>query len=123
MYVLVEVFEQLPARVVHARADALVHLLLQLAERDIDRLGRAALLVDGKDTPLEVHAGLNGSQHLVGGAKETTEEAELLAKQLEHATIGLVPLIQEVDDYNVVLLPVPVTSTDALLDALWVPGK
>ncbi len=59
MHVLVEVLEQCSARVVHARADALVHLRLQRAEGGVDLLGRAALLVDGEDALLEVHAGLD----------------------------------------------------------------
>ena len=101
----------------------LVHLRLQRAERGVDLLGRAALLVDGEDALLEVHAGLDGAQHLVRGAEDAVEEAELLAEQLEHAPVGLVALVQEVDDDHVVLLAVAVAAADALLDALRVPGQ
>ena len=80
MHVLVEVLEQCSTRVVHPRADALVHLSLQGAERGVDLLGRAALLVDGEDALLEVHAGLDGAQHFVGGPEDAVEEAELLAQ-------------------------------------------
>ena len=80
VHVLVEVLEQHPARVVQARADLLVHLRLQLPERGVDLLGRAALLVDGEDALLEVHARLDGAQHFVGGAEDAAEEAELLAR-------------------------------------------
>ena len=52
------------ARVVQARADLLVHLRLQRAERGVDLLGRAALLVDGEDALLEVHAGLDACRAL-----------------------------------------------------------
>ena len=63
------------------------------------------------------------AEHLVGGAEDAVEEAELLAQQLEYAPIGLVALVQEVDDDDVVLLPVAVAAADALLDALRVPGQ
>ena len=93
------------------------------AEGGVDLLGRAALLVDGEDALLEIHAGLDGAQHLVGGTEDAAEEAELLAQQFEHAAVGLVALVQEVDDHHVVLLPVAVAAADALLDALRVPGQ
>ena len=63
------------------------------------------------------------AEHFVGGAEDAVEEAELLAQQLEHAAVGLVALVQEVDDDHVVLLAVAVAAADALLDALRVPGQ
>ena len=101
----------------------LVHLRLQRAERGVDLFGRAALLVNGKDALLEVDAGLDGPKHLIGGAEDAVEEAELLAQQLEHAAVGLIAFVQEVDDHHVVPLPVAVAAADALLDALRVPGQ
>ena len=50
VHVLVEVLEASRVRVVHVHADAIVHLDWQGAERSVDFLGRAALLVDGEDT-------------------------------------------------------------------------
>ena len=40
-----------------------------------------------------------------------------------HAPIGLVTLVQEVDDHHVVLLAVTMASADALLDPLWIPWQ
>jgi hypothetical protein len=75
VHVLVEVLEQRPARVVDTGADLLVHFRLQGAERGVDLLGRSALLVDGEDALLEVDAGLDRAEHLVGGAEDAVEEA------------------------------------------------
>ena len=44
-------------------------------------------------------------------------------EQFEHAAVGLVALVEEVDDDDVVLLPVAVAAADALLDPLRVPGQ
>jgi len=40
-----------------------------------------------------------------------------------NTAVGLVPLVQEVDDHNIVFLPVAVATTNALLDPLRVPGE
>ena len=51
--VLVEVLEQGAPRIVEARADLLVHLVLQRAEGRVDGFWSAALLVDGEDALLD----------------------------------------------------------------------
>ena len=93
MHILVKGLKQLPARVIHSRSDLLVHLLLQLTECGVDLFGRAALLVDSEDALFEIHAGLDGSKYLVGGAEDSVEEAELLAEELENAAVGFVALV------------------------------
>ena len=95
---------------------------MQLAERGLNLLGCAALLVDSEDALLEIHSGLDGPKYLVGGAEDSVEEAELLGEEFENAAVGIVALVQEVDDHYVVLLAVTVTAADTLLNALWVPG-
>ena len=52
-------------------------------EGRVDLLGGAAGLVDLGDPPLEVHPGFEGAEHLVRGAEDALEEAELLREQLE----------------------------------------
>lgn len=47
MHVLIEVLEERAARVIQARADLLVHLGLEGAERSVDLLRCAAFLIDG----------------------------------------------------------------------------
>lgn len=48
---------------------------------------------------------------------------EFLREQFQHPPVGLVPLVQEVDDHYIVLLTVPVTSADTLLDTLRIPRQ
>jgi hypothetical protein len=55
--------------------------------------------------------------------KTPFEEAELFGEQLQHAAVGGVALVEEVDHHHVVLLAVAMTAADALLDALRVPGQ
>ncbi len=55
--------------------------------------------------------------------KNTLEELELQVKQLMDTLLGVVPEIEHVDDGHVDLLPIAVTATNALLDALWIPRK
>ena len=71
-----------------------------------------------KSTP-----GFDGPQHLVARPEYALEQLELLGEQLEHALVGLVLLIQEVDNHHIVLLSVAVAAADALLDALGIPRQ
>ena len=98
-------------------------LELELVEGGLDLLGLAAVLVDGGDALLEIHAGLDGAEHLVAGAEDALEELELLGQQLEDALVGRVLAVEEVDDHHVVLLAVAMAAADALLDALRIPGQ
>jgi len=123
VHVLVKVFEEFAAGLVQAGADLFVHLGLEPAERRVDLGGGATLLVDGKDALLEVDPRLDAAQDFVGGSKDTAEEAELLDQELEDPAISLVPLVQEVDDHDVVLLTIAMAAPDALLDALGIPGQ
>ena len=121
--ILVEVLQQCLARLVHPLPDRLVHRLLQQAEPLGDLLGRAALLVDTEHARFEVDAALDLSEHVVGRAEHAIEEAELFAQQLHDAAVRLVALVEEIEHHHVVLLPVSMAATDALLDALWVPRQ
>ncbi len=123
VHVLVEVLEQRPSGVFQPGADLFVHLRLQGLEGGVDLLRGPALLVDREDALFEVHAGFDRAQHLVGGAEHAAEQVELLLQQLQNAAVGLVALIEEVDDHHVVLLAVAMAAADALFDALRVPGQ
>ena len=62
-------------------------------------------------------------QDVVGRIEHGAEELQLLAQDLEHQRLRDVALGEEVDDGHVPLLTVAVAATDALLDALRVPGQ
>ena len=62
-------------------------------------------------------------QHLVGRIQNGAEEIEFLAENLEGELLCFVIFRQKVDDRNLVLLAVPMTPADALLDALWIPRQ
>ena len=119
----VEVFEQLPPSVVHRLFDLGVEIEAQLLELGVDRLGRAAVLVDRHDAALEVDARLDRAEHLIACAEHAREQAELLVEQLEDANVGCVRAVEEVDHYDIVLLAIAMAPPDALLDPLRVPGK
>ena len=88
-----------------------------------DFFRRAALLVNGEDAPLKVHAGFDGAKHLVGRAEHAAEQIELLGQQLVNTAVGLVAFVEEVDDDDIVLLAVTMAAADALLDPLRVPRQ
>ena len=75
-----------------------------------DLLGIPARLIDLCHTSLEVDTGLKGAEDVITCAEYTIEEMELLAQQLEDSAIGSVGLIDEVQDYDIVLLAVSVAS-------------
>ena len=111
------------ARLVQRVADLEIQLQLQSIERGLNLVGLSALLVDRCNPLLEVHAGFDGAEDFVTRAEHSLEQLELLREELEHALVGRVLPVQEVDDDDVVLLAVSVAAADALLDPLGVPGK
>ena len=123
-HVFVEILYHLAAGSLASLGDFLLQLFLQNVERGLYfRLG-AAFLEDVVNLALERLAVLvHNPQHVVGRAEQPLEKAELLRKQLVHADIGGVPRIAEVDDNDIELLPVAVATSDALFDALRVPGQ
>ncbi|MNV85130.1 hypothetical protein D3C71_1790620 [compost metagenome] len=61
MYILIEMLQKRAASVVHTAAYLLIELFLELIECLSDRLWCAAILVDRKNTLLEVESGLNAA--------------------------------------------------------------
>ena len=120
---LIKVVQELLPSVPLAGGDLGFQFPLQLVKLKLDLLRRAALLVDGGDALLEVHARFHRAEHFVAGAEDAVEQAELLIEQLVDALVGGVLLVEEVDHHHVELLTVAVAAADALLDALGVPGQ
>ena len=75
---LVKVLQQIPARVGHAGADLSFQVIAEGSEGMVDLLACAAGLVNVGNAALEVHAGFQGAEHLVGRAEDPLEEIELL---------------------------------------------
>jgi hypothetical protein len=123
MNVFIEAFEQLAPRIIQTGTDALIHLLLEPLKSRLDFLRRPAFLIDGEDTLLEIETRFDATQDIIRRTKDTAEQAELLSQQLEHATICVVSLVQEIDYDNIVLLAVTMAPPDALFDALRVPRQ
>jgi len=122
-YLVVEVFEQLTTRLGHRLVDFPTEFELELVEGGLDFVRLAAALVDAGDAFLEIHAGLDGSKDLVTRAKDALEELEFFGEQLKDSLVGGVLTVEEVDHDDVVFLAVTMATTDALLDALGVPGE
>ena len=122
-YLLVEVVEKfftgvtLPCRYFNFK------LSLKLVKLELNLFRSAALLIDGGNTLLEINTGFHGSQHFVTGAEYPIEEAELLVEQFIDPFVGCVVLIDEVDHHHIESLTVTMTATDALFNALGIPGQ
>ena len=71
--------------------------LLELVELELNLFCGAALLINGDDALLKVHAGLDRANDLVAGSEDAVKQFELLSKQLVNANVGGVRLIEEVD--------------------------
>ena len=89
----------------------------------VDRLGRAAVLVDVDDATLEVDARFDRPKNLVAGSEDAREKPELLVEQLKDTQVGGVGLVEEVDNDDVVLLSVAMAPPDPLLYTLRVPRQ
>ena len=76
-HILIKVFKQLLAGILHRRLDTRIHLLLNLVESSIDFFGSTALLIDVEHPLLEVNTRLYATQHLITGTEDTIKEMEL----------------------------------------------
>ncbi len=83
----------------------------------------ATAFVDVVDPFLKIDSRFDRAEHFVRGAEHAVEQLELLVQQLEHSLVRLVAPIDEVDHHHVMLLAVPMTAADPLLDPLRVPRQ
>lgn len=60
-HLVVEVFQQLAARLSHGLVNLQAEFELELVEGGLDFVGLTAALVDGGDALLEIHAGFDGA--------------------------------------------------------------
>src|SRR5271166_2538565 len=62
-------------------------------------------------------------QNSIGRVQDSTEKIQLLTQDLKSKPMGLVIPCDEVDHGDIALLAIPVASSNALFDALGVPGE
>ena len=122
-HILIKVFKQLLARILHRCLDTCIHLLLNLVEGSIDFFRSTALLIDVEHPLLEVNTRLDAAQHLITGTEDTIKEMEFLRKQLEHTHISCICLVDEVENHNIILLSITMASTNALFHPLRIPRQ
>ena len=96
---------------------------MQRIEGGFDLLGLPTGVVDLKDAFLEVEAAFDAAQHFITCAEHAGEQIEFLSEQFQHALVGLVAGVEEVDDHHVVTLTVAVATANALLDTLRIPRQ
>jgi hypothetical protein len=96
---------------------------LKPAECGLDLLGCSTLLVDSENALLEIDAGLDAAQNVIGRTKNAIEKAKFLSEQFEYPAVGFVSLVQKIYDDNVVLLTIPMAAPDTLFYALGIPGQ
>ena len=85
--------------------------------------GVRQLLIDHADPVFKADAALDLTKNFVAGAENALEQVELLLQELVNALVGLVLLIEEVENNNIVLLAVAMTAANALFDPLRIPGQ
>ena len=81
------------------------------------------MLIDAGNSFFEIDARADGAKNLVAGAENTFKKMELLSKELVNSLISCVLFIEKIHHNHIVLLPVAVAATDALLDALGIPRE
>src|SRR5579864_4670782 len=120
---LIKVFKELFARVIQPGADGFIHFSLERLECGIYLFRRSAFLVYGQDAFFEIDSRFDRAEHFVRGTKYTAKQAELLGQQFQHSAVRFVPLVEEIDDDHVVLLPVTMAAAYTLFYSLRVPGQ
>ncbi len=78
--------------------------------------GKQKMVLSLECSDPNAHAG--GSENLVACTEHSIEKLELLVEEFVDSLIGGVFPVQEIHNDHVELLPVAVTASDALLDAL-----
>jgi len=122
-HILIEMLEQLFAGIDHLGIDFVGKLQLKLLKGGVDLLGFTAGLVYLFDAALQIDTALNGAKHFVGCTEDTVKQIEFLIQQLVNPAIRLVAQVDEVEHHHIVLLPVAMAATNALFDALGIPGQ
>ena len=123
LYLFVEVFQHDLPGFVHSFIDFVGEVLSQLGKARLDFCGGAAGAVDVGDASFEVHARANGTEYFVARSEYAFKELEFFFQQFVHTGVRFVVEVHEVHHDDVVFLSVTVAATDALFDALWVPGQ
>ena len=62
-------------------------------------------------------------ENAIRGTEEPFEKLKLLCQQFINAYVRGIPGVAEVDDDDIMLLPVAMATADALLDTLRIPGQ
>ena len=85
--------------------------------------GGFALLVYLGDFPFKIHTGFQSAENLIRGTEHAIKQSEFLGEQFIDTLVGCVLSVQEIDNNNIVFLPVSMAASDALLNALRIPRK
>ena len=119
----VKVFQESLAGLLHGFIDLNFHLCLQGIKGCLYFILRAAALINSGNAFLKINTGFNTAQYFVACPEDPVKELEFLGKQLVDALVGGIALVEEIDHHDIVLLSVPMTASNALFDALRVPGQ
>jgi len=92
---LVEVLRQPRAGLQELVLYPVVQFGAQLSECVFVLRLRPALLVDVEHSPLELRAGAQRAEHLVGASEQAVEEMELLIQQLEDAPVAALAVLRK----------------------------
>lgn len=121
VYFFVKVFQELLSGRLHLFADLDVKVLLQLVERRLNFILGPTLLIDVCNPLFEIDTRFYASQYFVTCAEYAAEELKFLRQQLINAEIGSITSVEEINDYDILRLPVSVAASNPLLNPLRVP--
>jgi hypothetical protein len=94
---------------------------LQSIKRGLYLFFRPAFLVDTGNSFFKIYPRFNTPQHLVTCAKHPAEKLKFLVKKLINSSVCGIFYIKKVYNNNIMLLSIPVASTDPLLYPLRIP--
>ena len=123
MHILIKMLDQQMPGFIQAGGNVRLQLALQGRKSPINLSGSPARLINRQNALLKIQATVHAAQDLIGRAKHTIKQLELVRQQFQHPLIGMVAGIDEVDHHHIMLLPVAMTTANPLLNALRVPGQ
>ena len=123
VHVFVKMLQQHLAGVTHSGLNLLIEFESQFFKSGLNFLFAPASLIDLQDTALKIHPGFDGAQNIVAGTENACEQVEFQFEQFLDTTVGLVALVEEIDNHHVVFLAITVATAYPLFDALRIPGQ
>ena len=97
--------------------------LLQQVKLNLYIFGSFAFLIDFCNAHFKIHAGLQCPQNLIRRTEYALEQLKFLRQQFIDTFVSGVFLIQEINDNDIIFLPISVATSNTLLNTLRIPRQ